>query len=279
MSSWMQDQNLANKVISIARGAGEIILKHYNHYRDRIDVEFKEDSSPVTIADKESSQYILERLPYAVSGSHIPMVCEELDDTQNAEIIKSSELYWLVDPLDGTKGFIKRDGTFTINIALISAGQPVFGLLYLPLSDETYFALDGKSYYRLAEGKDKPIYNDRSRDDLHMLASHHHRTGLTIKVLEAMPEHRLTTISSAVKFCMMAKGEANFYVHMGPTSIWDTAAGQAIVQGAGCRVWTRAPDHQFDYSSGNLENPQFLVYQETCEDLLEVAKKILTSTE
>ncbi len=223
---------MAEKLIPVARAAGAIELKYYNEGAEVID---KADGSPVTLADQEAEALIAAALKEIAPD--IPMVGEEsVADGKIPDI--SSGRFFLVDPLDGTKEFITGGGDFTVNIALLENFVPVMGVIYAPVSGQLYYGAAGKAF---VSDNDAPAQPMRVRmappEGLTVVASKRHRDpeGLN-EFLRKYTVGALVNRSSSLKFCVIAAGEADLYPRLGPTSEWDTAAGDAILRAAGGQV-------------------------------------------
>ncbi len=259
-------------LVRLAREAGEEILDVYE--RD-FSVEYKDDRSPLTEADNRSNALIVKGLKEL--NEDIPILSEEEANIEY-ERRKDWRLFWLVDPLDGTKEFIKRNGEFTINIALVSEGLPVFGLIYIPVKRVLYL---GGSWiggiYRLMMGDIKDysvdvLFDDSNRvykkeDDHHngivVVGSRSHASDKLKDFVERLGKkyHSVEFVSagSALKFCLIAEGKADLYPRFGPTMEWDTAAGHAIVSVIGARVLRADTLEELDYNKVSLKNPDFIV--------------------
>jgi 3'(2'),5'-bisphosphate nucleotidase len=196
-------------------------------------IETKSDGSPVTIADHEAERIILDWL--AQSFPDIPVVAEE--EASAGHVPELGSRFFLVDPLDGTRGFADRTGEFTVNIALIKAGAPVAGVVYAPESKLLYHGIVGQGAARRADGVDMPIRaRSRSAGQLAAIGSRNHRLAEDDSRLEALGVTSFTPSGSSLKFCTLAEGAADVYPRWGRTMEWDTAAGQAILEAAGGRV-------------------------------------------
>ena len=245
------------EVIQIVKKAGEIILDVYHHADFTKIVDYKEDNSPLTTADKASHQYIVGALKKLDEG--IPIISEEGEET-SYDLRKAWEHFWLVDPLDGTKEFIKQNGQFTVNIALIADKKPVLGVIGIPVKDSVYFAEVGK-YARKK-------YNNQSSIELAVNNKHQKLTAIGSKshassteeekVLARYDVINKVSAGSALKFCMIADGQADVYYRHGPTMEWDTAAGQAIVEAAGGSVCIDSGNVPFHYNKESLLNGSFI---------------------
>ncbi len=244
--------NLA-ETIQITDEAGDILL---TYYQEPIDVDYKSDASPVTKADIAVNEYLVGRLRRLTP--HIPIVSEESFEGEAV-----GALYWLVDPMDGTKSFINKTGQFTVNIALIDSGRPVFGIIYAPLSGDSYFtSLDMKAYKRVGRfGRMHQISVRSAADEnLTLIASHLHRSEDDERFIKRHNITAFLTMSSSIKFCLVAEGKADIYPRLGTTMAWDTAAGHAILLSAGGRMVFKESGEDFVYKQGDFKNPHFIAY-------------------
>lgn len=250
----MSNESLTEAMIRIASHASSIIMEYYDA---DIDVEVKQDNSPVTIADLKANQYIVQALTeYA---PHIPIVSEEGSQDTNREVLGSPR-FFLVDPLDGTKSFIKRTNEFTVNIALIQMGFPVAGIVTLPaLSSIYYTSEDGNAYKDDGHGPVQIKTRIPSDDGVDILASRSHRTEATDRFIATQKIRHIVSASSSLKFCYIAEGKADLYPRFGPTNQWDTAAGDAILRAAGGFV-TRTDGSILTYGGTELLNPEFIAW-------------------
>lgn len=237
----------------LSKKAGKAILEVYE---TDFDVQKKADRSPLTEADTRSHQIISRALRDAYPD--IPVLSEEGKEIDYAER-KSWEKFWLVDPLDGTKEFVKRNGEFTVNIALIELGRPIWGVIYIPVPDMLYVA-DTSIGAWCIKGHDRHRIRVASQpaDSIRIVKSRSHPSPQLETILELLPEHEIITRGSALKFCAVAAGDADFYPRLGPTWEWDTAAGQAIVNAAGGIVVDFA-GRPITYNKPSLLNGPFLV--------------------
>lgn len=217
-------------VIELARQAGEVILPYW---RAGVAVTAKADDSPVTAADLAAHHLILAGLT-ALDPS-IPVLSEEDADIDQS-VRAGWQRWWLVDPLDGTKEFIKRNGEFTVNIALIENGKAVLGVVYAPVLKVMYSAANGKAWKEEC-GVRKPIQvRDANPPKVVVSRSHYANDDELKEYLQQLGEHQTASIGSSLKFCLVAEGEAQLYPRFGPTNIWDTAAGHAVAAAAGAHV-------------------------------------------
>ena len=240
----------------IAREAGDEILNIYNDSALTKVVDYKSDDSPLTLADKASHNVIMEGLK--THFSKLPIISEEGKEVPYG-IRKSYAEYWLVDPLDGTKEFINRNGEFTVNIALIRQGKPVFGVVYAPVLDEMFVGRE-EGCYKISKGvTDKLKVNGKQANRIAVRSKSHASPEEEI-VLKEYDVHDSISVGSSLKFCMVAEGKADLYYRHGPTMEWDIAAGQAVVEAAGGRVEIGTGGHQFQYNKQNLLNGSFIVF-------------------
>ena len=223
---------LLNQVCDIAHQAGEAILEIYQ--KDFAIYE-KSDESPLTEADLAAHNIIVEGLSHI---SDLPILSEESADIA-WETRSQWQQYWLVDPLDGTKEFIKKNGEFTVNIALIENGEPVLGVVYAPVLNTTYAGSKGEGAFKVVDG-DKSAIAPRahqSGETWKVVGSRSHQSPAIQSLLESLPgETELVAMGSSLKLCLVAEGAAHLYPRLGPTSEWDTGAAQAVVEAAGGKV-------------------------------------------
>jgi 3'(2'), 5'-bisphosphate nucleotidase len=246
---------LMDAVVAISVDAGEKILAVY---RGEFSVQHKADASPLTQADLAAHRHIVDAL--AALTPEIPILSEEAADIPFARRRQWSR-YWLVDPLDGTKEFVKRNGEFTVNIALIEDGIAQMGVVHAPALQVTYAAASGHGALRWRQGQCVRIHTRRVPERPVFLVSKSHRDAALDAWLAKAPPHDVVSRGSSLKFCQIAEGAADLHPRPGPTSEWDTAAGQCVVEQAGGRV-LRMPDMQrLRYNeTESLINPGFLVF-------------------
>lgn len=242
-------------VTDIARKAGEAILEVYHTDTDKWEIQQKKDSSPLTLADVASHRIISDGLKNLFPT--IPILSEEGKDIPY-ERRKDMERYWCVDPLDGTKEFISRNGEFTVNIALIVRNEPVFGVIYVPATDVLYYGMKGQGSFKAAEGKTQRI-QARASDDPVAVGSKSHKTAEEDAFLSSLHIRQVVSIGSSLKFCLIAEGKAQVYYRHGPTMEWDTAAGHAIAVAGGAQM-TNADGSAFVYNKPSLVNGSFICY-------------------
>ena len=255
--------------------AGEAILEVYE---SDFAVEEKDDKSPLTLADKRSHEIIVKHL----SRFDIPILSEEGRDIPYPQR-KPWDTLWVVDPLDGTKEFIKRNGEFTVNIALVKAGKPILGVIFIPVTNTLFFAAEDIGSYRVDLGPIQIADKGRTDDIVDGLAAKatklpdaasthrpytivgsrsHSTPELEAFVAEKRKEHddlQYISSGSSLKICLVAEGKADIYPRLAPTMEWDTAAGQAIAENAGAKVLQHDTDKPLRYNRENLLNPWFIV--------------------
>ena len=246
--------DLLDAVVTISREAGNAIMAVYN--KD-FEVAFKDDQSPLTEADLAAHKLIVTRL--GTLTPNIPILSEE--DVQTFKGPNAAAEYWLVDPLDGTKEFIKKNDEFTVNIALIREGESVLGVVYAPASEEMYLAAKGTGAFKLdARGKHaihaKP---HQPNTPWRVVGSRSHGGGELNAWLQRLVNHSLIPMGSSLKLCLVAEGRADVYPRLGPTSLWDTAAAQCVVEEAGAMV-TDLEGRSLSYQNpAEVLNPFFIV--------------------
>lgn len=246
---------MIDEIIETAREAGEQILTYYS---DDIEVYHKEDDSPLTKADLASHKVILKALQKIDPDT--PVISEEAE-LPEYDLRKNWDSFWIVDPLDGTKEFIKKNGEFTVNIALIEQGEPVLGVLYIPFKEQLYYAQKGKGSFR-QEGTGNPeqIFSslaDKSRP-LKVAVSRSHRSGSLEDDLneQGIRVDKFIPAGSSLKFCLVAEGKADIYPRTGPTMEWDVAAGDCIYRNSVQNGEHHSPLH---YNKPDLKNDGFLI--------------------
>lgn len=250
-----------NIVVDIARKAGERILEIYHDPSQDWEVEAKSDSSPLTLADRESHIVICEGLQKAFP--EIPILSEE-STSEEQENRRSWNTFWLVDPLDGTKEFIKRNGEFTVNIALIENGQTTMGVVFVPVQDEMYYASKGKGAYLISNSSEPQLLStktyEKGQKGVKIVCSRSHLNEATRTFVEQFNEPELMPTGSSLKFMLVAKGDAHVYPRLGPTMEWDTGAAQCVVEESGGKVIEHPGENHLLYNKESLLNPNFIVY-------------------
>ncbi len=241
------------RTVALAREAGQAIMKIYG---GEFAVETKYDLSPVTAADQAAERIIEAGLRELTPA--FPVIGEEAFAAGQAPAIQKDRPFWLVDPLDGTKEFIKRNGEFTVNIALIDAGRPVVGVVHAPAIGETYWANRAGAFAETPNAAAHAIGARRApRDGLVALVSRSHPSPETQRYLATLNIKRRMEAGSSLKFCLIAAGRADIYPRFGRTMEWDTAAGHAVLRFAGGHV-TDVNGDELLYGKPGLENPPFI---------------------
>ena len=249
--AWLDD------MASIATAAGQRILEIYN---GPFDVELKGDHSPLTQADRAAHELIVARL--AALTPDIPVLSEE-----SAKIDYATRAgwprFWLVDPLDGTKEFIKRNGEFTVNIALIENGVPVLGVVQRPVTGVLYLGVQGEGAWKVENGQRRAIHvRGYHGGRATVVASRSHRGEAVDRFLARLQAREgaydTASLGSSLKLCLVAEGAADIYPRLGPTSEWDTAAAQCVVEAAGGKV-VNLEGKPLAYNKPDILNPWFLV--------------------
>ncbi len=257
-------RTLLGELRELAAAAGKAVMTVYG---GEFGVELKDDHSPLTEADRASHRIISEGL--AGLTPSLPLLSEE-SPPEELEGRRTWERFWLVDPLDGTKEFVKRNGEFTVNIALIERNRAVMGVVLAPALDIEYAGVLGSGAWRRdAEHPSVPIRvsADHSRP-LRVVSSRSHPSGELAAYLERLGSHELKPMGSSLKICLVADGQADVYPRLGPTSEWDTAAAQAILESAGGGMIDLAGQPLRYNSKEDLLNPHFLAFGNSERDWL-----------
>ena len=255
---------LLPQLLNISRRAGDAILEIYGQ---KFSVIRKDDDSPLTQADLASHVIIRDALTRLTPD--IPVLSEE-SATISFETRAKWTQYWLVDPLDGTREFVNRNGEYTVNIALIDNHAPVCGVVHVPVTGVTYSGVVGSGSVRFSPGQDPaPIHVRKpSADPLVVVGSRSHANPKLEQFLTALGPHELISMGSSLKFCVLAEGNADFYPRLGPTSEWDTAAAHAVVTAAGGQI-VKLDGQPLEYNrKDSLLNPEFLVIADPDRDWL-----------
>jgi 3'(2'), 5'-bisphosphate nucleotidase len=257
---------LLAKVVQLAQQAGDAILSVYS---EQFEVTHKNDQSPLTVADLRSHDIISKGL--LTLTPDVPVLSEEASDI-SFEQRQQWARYWLVDPLDGTKEFVSRNGEFTVNIALIDDHVPVLGVVHVPVTSTTYTGAVGVGAFKQVDGKAPEPIRVRSPADspLRIVGSRSHRGDTLDQYLPKLAPYELVAVGSSLKFCLVAEGSADFYPRFGPTSEWDTAAAQAVVEAAGGEVVKTNGERLRYNTKADLLNPHFLVYGDRKRDWLQI---------
>ncbi len=253
----MFDINLAKEVAKIAKKAGEAIMKIYDNLDD-FQVQQKADESPLTIADQAANDVICQGLENL--NVKYPIISEE-NKSIDFQVRKNYPHYWLVDPLDGTKEFIKRNGEFTVNIALVENQRPVLGVVYAPVLDEMYFAVKNQGAFLEKENVTIQLHTSifsKKDKNLGVVCSRSHLNEATQKFVDELDQPELVATGSSLKFLILAKGEAHLYPRLAPTMEWDTGAAQIILEEAGGEVLHAETKEPLLYNKEILLNPYFI---------------------
>ena len=253
----------------IAQEAGELILKIYS---TKFNVKEKDDMSPLTLADTTSHQYIIHCLQELTPK--IPIISEE-SGVPDYDERKKWDAYWLVDPLDGTREFVKKNGEFTVNIALIINNKPVLGVVDVPTKKHTYVGCKNfGSEIRIKGQKISQIHvAKRSQNPIRVVGSRSHAGTSLNAFLKKLNNYKIISMGSSLKFCLIAEGSADIYPRLSPTSEWDTAAAQAIVEQSGGKVITLDGKSLRYNKKEDILNPHFLVIGPEDYDWINLAKK------
>ena len=246
-------------ICQAAREAGREIMEIYQCLD--CEVEHKADGSPVTQADKTADEMIRQAL--AKLTPDIPVVSEENVDSTPFEVRRQWPAFWLVDPLDGTKEFIERTGEFCVNIALVVGGESVLGVVYGPVRDVTYCAYQGGEATKAIDGRLSVLsVRHPLKPPVQVAVSRRHGKKVT-EFLAGLGDYELVNMGSALKSCLVAEGQADVYPRFGPTSHWDTAASQVIVEAAGGRIINPQGQDLRYHPAESLLNPYFMVIGDT----------------
>jgi len=248
----MLDKIVIKDIENIALDAGNTIMEIYN--RD-FSIEYKDDKSPLTEADLASNEVIIK----ALEKYNIPILSEEGKLIAYDER-KEWEYYWCIDPIDGTKEFIKKNGEFTVNIALIHKDTPILGVVYAPAMNDMYIAKKGEGAFK--NGEKLPLKtNPDLKQKMSVVASKSHLSDETQAFIDALDTKEIEQVSkgSSLKLCMVAEGEADIYPRLAPTMEWDTAAADAVVREAGKMTYQFENELPVVYNKENLLNPWFVV--------------------
>jgi 3'(2'), 5'-bisphosphate nucleotidase len=252
----MLNQINIQDIVNIAKKAGESIMQVYN---EDFEVEYKDDNSPLTLADSMANDVIVNSL--SELAYKFPILSEEGNEI-SYDLRKNWDYFWLIDPLDGTKEFIRKNGEFTVNIALIHKDTPVLGVVYAPVLDTCYWAKRGEGAFKNA--LKLPQKSSSCHKTYKIIASRSHMSKETkafIDNLKTDKKIEVISIGSSLKICLVAEGEANIYPRLGPTMEWDTGAAHAIVNEVGkvLRTYKNGKYSKHRYNKQNLLNESFVV--------------------
>ncbi|WNO09367.1 3'(2'),5'-bisphosphate nucleotidase CysQ [Teredinibacter sp. KSP-S5-2] len=261
------NRNLLTQVSELCKAAGKAALHVYNRPNGELDVATKADQSPVTEADLASNAVLVEGLERILPG--VPILSEEIE-YPDFSIRSQWSCYWLIDPLDGTKEFINRNGEFTINVALIQEQKAVLGVVYAPVLDVSYMGLAGQGAWKqISEGSEqllsvRPLAGRGSAENpVEIVASRRHGAEAVEQLIERLcsrfGEVDAKSMGSSLKLCLVAEGKADIYPRLAPTCEWDTAAAQAVVEAAGGIVLDNQLNQLKYNAKEELLNPHFYV--------------------
>ncbi len=255
---------LCNTVQRVAVDAGELLLEYFEGMHD-LELGAKEDGSPVTIADKKAEELIEQKL-YEILPD-VPVIGEESFSAGRRTDLEGQAYFWLIDPLDGTKAFVKGDPDFTVNIGLIHNGEPILGVIYAPEKGELYAGFSDKegamkSFRYFEDSKTEKDIRARKMpaEGLTVMSSSYHSTAsLHDKMLEQFKVKKIVRRASSIKICAIANGKADVYPRFGPTCEWDTAAGHAILRAAGGEICDlKGKPLSYGGADPNFLNPHFI---------------------
>jgi 3'(2'), 5'-bisphosphate nucleotidase len=253
-----QDKKFIDGFITLVRECNEIIL---NIYKTDFDVKYKGDESPLTIADKKCNEHICKYLN-SLNLEHDILIISEENKQMDYEHRKHYDWVWLVDPLDGTKEFVKKNGEFTVNIGLCYKGIPVFGIVSIPVTNDIYYGVKDVGSFKLSHhgSLEKLNMKDiKENETVRLIVSKSHMNELTQNIVNQYPNNELLSVGSSIKLLWVAEGKAHIYPRIALTSEWDTCAAHAIVKYAGGVVIQHTTDKELVYNKENILNPHFVV--------------------
>jgi len=260
MNTNIEHNELIKSLIDLVKESGEAILEIYNS--GNMGISYKDDKSPLTLADKASNQIICSKLKELTPD--IPILSEEGKDISYNKR-KKWTTFWLIDPIDGTKEFINKNGEFSINIALINHYQPILGIVYAPVLNTIWYGSASHGSFKIENNaKPKKINVSKYKNDetIKVVSSRSHSNNSKLeKFLIDYPKHELVFMGSSIKICLVADGTAHMYPRLGPTMEWDTAAAHAVVKFSGGKIADIKDDNELSYNKENLLNPSFLVQE------------------
>ena len=251
-------ENLLQLAIEAALEAGKEIMGIYLDPKQDFGIEKKADNSPLTLADKAAHNCIVRYL----KQTNIPILSEEGAHLPFEER-KTWDRLWVVDPLDGTKEFIKKNGEFTVNIALVEGGSPILGVIYVPAQGVLYSGIVGKGAWKGVREERESLPLSKEKDGFVVVASRSHLSPETEDYINQLRQKhdkvQLISSGSSLKICLVAEGSADVYPRFAPTMEWDTAAGDAIARAAGRMVVDASSNQPLTYNKPDLHNPWFIV--------------------
>ena len=265
MIKFYQKKEFLDGLINLIQQCNNKILEIYNQ---DFKITYKDDKSPLTNADLESNKLICDYLNLLnenlndETNEHFCIVSEE-NKNLNYKARKDITYTWLVDPIDGTKEFLKKNGQFTVNIGLCKNGVPIFGIVSIPVSGEIYYGIEGVGSFKLENNNISKLFiekKDLNKENVNIVASSSHMSEDTKKYISQFKNPKLINIGSSIKLLYIAENKADIYPRFGPTSEWDTCATHAVVKYAGGNVIDVNTQQELTYNKENILNPYFLVY-------------------
>jgi len=247
-------KDIFQDLIALTYDVGEVILKYYDSV-DTITIKNKANNTPVTEADHAAHHTIFQRLKQLTPD--VPVLSEE-GKSIGFDTRQQWHEYWLIDPLDGTKEFINNTDDFSVNIAYIKGHRPIFSIVYAPATDVLYYAIDNKAYRIIQRNVPEEIHTTKVSKPLKIAVSRHHQGDKLKAFLSQLDDYELVIMGSALKLCVVAEAKADIYLRLGPTSEWDTAAGQHVLECAGGTVIDLQGDILQYNTKDSLLNPSFL---------------------
>ena len=251
-------QHMIDTLIRLAIEAGAVIREIYKS--GKFDTSFKVDNSPVTTADEKANEIIL-----SVLSQQFPKIPAISEESENSVLDKGT--YFIIDPLDGTKGFLKKTNNFTVNIALMNKWEPELGVIYSPISGELFYTSEGRESFKYnvlkKSGKVKLSGNLQNRKAVVLITSENNFIGGESKIFKKDFDHEILKIGSSIKFCKLAEGIADIYPRFGRTMEWDTAAGHAILKYAGGALIDLKTKKELTYGKKNYQNGSFIALRES----------------
>jgi 3'(2'), 5'-bisphosphate nucleotidase len=248
-------KHAAPHIIQLLQQAGELIMEVYRGGTAFAEVEWKADNSPLTLADRKSHDFLFESLQQL--DASIPIMSEESVEI-DFDVRKHWHRYWCLDPLDGTKEFVKRNDQFTINLALIENSRPVLSFIHVPVTGHTYWAIRGEGAFKQDGDRNIRIRSNNKNADWIAVGSNSHGSDAEAEWMKQFPVKSHIKVGSALKFCHIASGLADVYFRSGPTMEWDTSAGHLLVEEAGA-TFSYVTENTIHYNKPSLLNPPFWV--------------------
>lgn len=265
MLKFYQKKEFLNDFIILIKNCHKVILEIYNQ---DFEIQYKEDKSPLTKADIKSNELIVEHLKnlnQKLNKEINESFCIISEESKNMDYIdrKKYDYSWLVDPIDGTKEFLKKNGQFTVNIGLCKYGIPIFGIVSIPVSGEIYYGIEGIGSFKIEKNITKKLeikYKDMEKEGLNIVSSSSHMNEDTKNYIKKFKNPNLLNIGSSIKLLYIAENKADIYPRYALTSEWDTCASHAVVKYANGNVLNVDTNEELIYNKENILNPYFLVY-------------------